>query len=325
MTAEKMRTIRYHEYGEPTDVLRFEQAPVPVPKVGHVVVRVHACGLNPADWALCRGQSARTLPSGIGLEVSGTITTIGEGVTDVTVGDAVFGPANFMDYPSAGASDYAILYHWSRLPDGLSHVDAAALPMVVETATRYLAWAGFKKGQTVLINGAGTMLGFAAVQMALLQGALVIATAGATFSDRLRAMGVLVVGYGDGMVERVRALPSDAPDVLLDTAPVNLQARSANVLLDLVEIAGGDATRVITATDFSGAEKIGVRTGAENVKAEGGFRLRWDALVEYGRLAAEGRFVIPVARTFTLEDWREALDISLAGRAHGKLVLLPFN
>jgi hypothetical protein len=54
--------------------------------------------------------------------------------------------------------------------------------LVVETAARYLAWSGLKTGQTVLINGAGTMVGFAAVQMALLQGARVIATAGATFT-----------------------------------------------------------------------------------------------------------------------------------------------
>jgi hypothetical protein len=92
-----------------------------------------------------------------------------------------------------------------------------------------------------------------------------------------------------------------------------------------VEIAGGDATRVITATDVQGAAKAGVRTGAENIKSEGGFKLRWDALGEYGKLAAEGRFFIPVAQTFVLEDWRKALDISLAGRARGKLVLLPHN
>jgi NADPH:quinone reductase-like Zn-dependent oxidoreductase len=325
MAAENMRTIRYSEYGEPADVLRLEQAPIPAPNAGHVAVRVHACGLNPADWALCRGLSARKLPSGIGLDVSGVVTAVGEGVTDVAVGDAVFGPSAFMDYPTAGAADYAILYHWDRLPDGLSHVDAAALPMVVETAARYLAWAGLKKGQTILINGAGTMVGFAAVQMALLQGGRVIATAGETFADRLRAMGAMVAAHGDGMVERVRALVSEAPDIVLDTAPVNLQARSDGALLDLVEIAGGDATRVITATDVQGAAKAGVRTGAENIKSEGGFKLRWDALGECGKLAAEGRFFIPVAQTFVLEDWRKALDISLAGRARGKLVLLPHN
>jgi NADPH:quinone reductase-like Zn-dependent oxidoreductase len=323
--AETMTTIRYYEYGEPADVLRFEQAPIPTPNAGHVAVRVHACGLNPADWALCRGLSARKLPSGIGLDVSGVVMAVGEGVADVAAGDAVFGPADFMNYPTAGAAEYAILYHWNRVADGLSHVGAAALPMVVETAARYLAWSGFKKDQTILINGAGTMVGFAAVQMALLQGARVIATAGETFADRLRNMGALVAAHGQGMVERVRALVGEAPDVLLDTAPVNLQARSANALLDLVEIAGGDATRVITATDVEGAARAGVRTGAENIKSEGGFKLRWDALGEYGQLAAKGRFFIPVARTFALEDWREALDISLAGRARGKLVLLPRN
>jgi NADPH:quinone reductase-like Zn-dependent oxidoreductase len=80
---------------------------------------------------------------------------------------------------------------------------------------------------------------------------------------------------------------------------------------------------VITAADFEGAAKAGVRTGAENVKADGGFRLRWDVLGHYAELAAAGRFHIPVARTFSLEDWREALEISLAGKARGKLVLLP--
>jgi NADPH:quinone reductase-like Zn-dependent oxidoreductase len=323
MTEETMRTIRFHEYGEPTDVLRFEEAPIPVPKAGHVAVRVIACGLNPADWALCRGFSARTLPCGIGLDVSGVVTAVGEGVTDVAVGDAVFGPADFSNYPTAGAADYAVLYHWERLPDGLSHVDAAALPMVVETAARYLAWAGLERGQTILINGAGTMVGFAAVQMALQQGAQVIATAGETFAERLRAMGALVVAHGDGVVARVRALIDTAPDVVLDAAPVNLQARSSNALLELVEIAGGDASRVITATDVGGAAKAGVRTGAENIKAEGGFTLRWDVLAAYGQLAADGRFSIPVAQTFALVDWRDALDISLAGRARGKLVLLP--
>lgn len=317
------RAIRYHAYGEPADVLKLDTAQAPTPKPGHVAVRVHACGLNPADWALCRGLSARQLPSGIGLDVSGVVTAVGDGVSGVAVGDAVFGPADFMNYPTAGAADDAVLYHWEALPDGLSHVNAAALPMVVETAARYLSWAGLEKDQTILINGAGAMVGFAAVQMALLKGARVIATAGETFADRLRAMGAQVTSHGEGMVERVRALAAEAPDVIVDASPANLRSHLASALPDLVEIAGGDASRVITIADVERAEKIGVRTGRENIQAEGGFKLRWNVLGDYGRLAAEGRFDIPVAQTFALEDWREALDISLAGRARGKLVLLP--
>ena len=323
MTAETMRTIRFHQYGKPADVLRLEAAPIPAPNAGRMAVRVHACGLNPADWAFCRGLSYRKLPCGIGLDVSGVVTAVGDGVSDVAVGDAVFGPSDFMNYPTAGAADYAILYHWERLPEGLSHVDASALPMVVETAARYLAWAGLKGGQTVLINGAGTMVGFAAVQMALRQGARVIATAGETFAAQLRAMGALVVAHGEGMVERVHALISEPPDVLVDVAPANLHPGFASALPDLVKIAGGDAARIITIADSEGAAKTGVQTGAEHIKSEGGFRLRWDVLGEYGRLAAEKRFYVPIARTFALEDWAEALDLSLAGRARGKLVLTP--
>ncbi|WP_347555667.1 NADP-dependent oxidoreductase [Robbsia sp. KACC 23696] len=321
MTAKTMRTIRFHDFGEPADVLRLEHTELPSPGAGCVAVRVHACGLNPADWALCRGMSARALPCGIGLDVSGIVTAVGSGVHDVNVGDAVFGPADFRNYPTAGAADYAILYHWSALPDALSHINAAALPMVVETAARYLAWSGLQAGQTVLINGAGTMVGFAAVQMALKLGARVIASAGETFGPSLRSMGAVVVAHGAGMVERVRALDGYTPDVLVDAAPVNLKAGTPSALPDLIAIADGDVARVITITDFEGAAKTGVRTGAENVEAEGGFKLRWDVLGDYGQLAAKGQFAIPVARTFALEDWREALDISLAGRARGKLVL----
>ncbi|MET0255812.1 MAG: zinc-binding dehydrogenase, partial [Luteibacter sp.] len=249
------------------------------------------------------------------------------GVSDVVVGDPVYGPADYKNHASAGAADYAILYHWERLPEGLSHTDAAALPMAVETAARYLDWSGLQEDQTVLIHGAGTMVGLAAVQMALLRGAQVVATAGETFAHRLRSVGARVVAHGDGMLERVRAMSDDVPDVVIDVvidvSPVNLQTGSASVLPTLVELVGGDAARVITIADFAEAAKLGVRTGAENVEKEGGFRLRWDVLGDYGRLAAEDRFFIPVARTFALDAWRDALDISLAGRARGKLVLLP--
>src|SRR6516225_8270559 len=104
-----MRTLRFHEYGEPAEVLRLETANAPTPGPGHLRVQVHACGLNPADWALCRGLFAGDLPRGIGLDVAGFVDEVGEGVTDIGVGDRAFGSASFSSYPSAGASDYAVL------------------------------------------------------------------------------------------------------------------------------------------------------------------------------------------------------------------------
>ncbi|MBS0360150.1 MAG: zinc-binding dehydrogenase, partial [Proteobacteria bacterium] len=206
-------------------------------------------------------------------------------------------------------------------------VDAAALTMAIETAYRYLAWLDVKAGQTLLVNGGGAVIGFAAVQMGLLRGAKLLAVAGESQAERLRALGATVVPYGEGLVERVRALGGPAPDLIFDAAPVNMApaiAQPGGVLPDLVAIADGDPRRVMTCGDYEGASRTGVRTGlGEAPTGPGGELLRYDVLDKFGTLAAEGRFSIPIARSFALEDWRGALEISLSGRAHGKLMLIP--
>lgn len=307
-----MNALRFHEYGEPADVLRMERVSVPSAGPGRIRVVVHACGLNPADWALCRGLFPGTMPRGIGLDVSGTVDAVGEGVTGVTVGDAVLGSADYAAGHSAGAAEVALLDHWARVPPGLDLVQAAALPLAVETAYRSIRNLGVAADHTLLVHGAGTMVGFAAVQMALLRGARVLATAGDTYAGRLRALGATVTPYGDGMAERVKEAAGGPVDLVLDTAPVG------GALPELLGIADGDPRRVLTIGDFTAAAELGVRTSF----TEDG-PLGWDKLEEYTRLAADGRFTIPVARTFPLEDWRTALDLSLSGHPRGRLVLLP--
>jgi NADPH:quinone reductase-like Zn-dependent oxidoreductase len=218
-----MRTVRFHVYGEPADVLRLDTTAIPSPGPGRIRVHVRACGLHPADWALCRGLFPGDLPRGIGLDVSGVVDAVGDGVSDISVGDPAFGAPDYVGYASAGASDYAILEHWARVPADLDLVETAALPMAIETAFRYLAWLDVTAGETLLVNGAGTVIGLAAVQMALLQGARVIATAGDTHAEWLRSLGATVTAYGEGVVERVRQILSSPPDKIFDAAPMNLR------------------------------------------------------------------------------------------------------
>lgn len=118
---------------------------------------------------------------------------------------------------------------------------------------------GVRSGQIVVVNGAGTTVGSAAVQIALGMGARVIATAASTCADRLRAVGALVTAYGEGMLERVRELAGGMPDLVLDTAPVS------GVLLDLVQITDGDARGVLTISDFESTAALGVRTSSAMV------------------------------------------------------------
>lgn len=309
-----MNAVRFHEYGEAADVLRLEPATVPSPGPGQVRVAVHACGLNPADWALCRGLFPGKLPRGIGLEISGTVDALGEDVTDVAVGAAVLGAADYAGGHSAGAADFAVMNSWARVPEGLDLVQAAALPMAVETAHRSLASLRVTPDRTLLVHGAGTMVGFAAVQIGLILGARVFATAGETYAGRLRALGATVTSYGDGMAERVLAAAGGPVDLVLDTAP------ASGALPGLVRIADGDPRRVLTIVDVAAAAELGVRTSFGEGEER---RLHYDVLGEYAQRAADGKFTIPVARTFPLEDWRTALGISESGHARGKLVLLP--
>lgn len=307
-----MKALYFKTTGKPLDILRLEKVAIPMPGAGQVRVRVQACALNPADWAVCEGFLPVPPPKGIGFDVAGTVDALGEGV-NFNLGDRVFGVPDYIGQPTGGAAEYAILKVFLPIPEGLDITEAAALPMAVETAARSIDLLPLTAGQTLMVNGGGTMTGFAAVQIALLRGAHVIASAGDTFAGRLRKLGAKVTPYGEGMVERVRELAGGAPDFALHTAQVK------GTLPDLVKIVDGDPKRVFSFADRD-EEGIGVRTVW---KEQGPNGLRYDVLGYYAQLAAEGRFSIPIARTFVLEDWREAAEISMSKKAHGKLVLLP--
>lgn len=336
-----MRTLRFHAHGEPAEVLQLEEAPLPSVAANRIRVAVHACGLNPADWALCRGLHTGQLPRGIGLDVSGVVDAIGEGVIDVAIGDRVVGVADFLGGESAGAADFAILDHWAVLPANVDFVAAAALPLAVETAGLHLNAMNVQAGQTVLISGAGTAVGFAAVQIALLRGAHVVATAGETHEGRLRELGVKVTRYGAGLYDRLQALDVGPIDLAFDTAPgvadsklINelLQSRAAKLapkpdaegpLTDVVRAVGGDPQRVVTISDLRSAISLGVRTSLDLVRPDAATpNARAVILREFVGHAGEGKFFVPVARTFPLEAWREALALSQSWQARGKLVLL---
>jgi NADPH:quinone reductase-like Zn-dependent oxidoreductase len=200
---------------------------------------------------------------------------------------------------------------WVPVPAGLDFVQAAALPMAIDTAYLHLSWLGLDPERTILIHGAGSTVGCAAVQIALARGLRVIATAGETYARQLRVLGASVTPYGKGMVERVAALSVGPVDLALHTPPVG------GALPELVQIVGGDPKRMLTIADFDATAELGVRDTFHEDPAA-----RVDGLAEFAQLAAEGRVSVPIAQTFPLEEWRTALKISKSGRARGKLVLL---
>ncbi|NLU68227.1 NADP-dependent oxidoreductase [Streptomyces sp. HNM0574] len=296
-----MKKVSFAEFGGP-DVLRLIDAEEPHPGPGQVRIAVRAAGVNPVDWRIREGQVLGDrpveLPSGVGLDAAGVVDEVGEGVEGVGIGDRVFGEG------ASTYAEFAVLSAWARMPEGLTFEEAAGYPSVVETALRVLRESGVRPGQTLLVSGASGGVGSAVLQIARDRGITVIGTAGPANQDYLRSLGALATTYGEGWVERVRAL--GRADAALDLA-------GSGVIRELAELTG-DARKVISIADLD-APRLGARfSGAAGSVPE--------ALTEAVRLISRGMLHIPVEKTYPLAEAAEAHADSRAGHARGRRALI---
>ena len=298
-----MKAARFSQFGGP-EVLEIVNLPDPHAGPGQIRVAVHAVGVNPTDWKLRKGMMGGKLPQTTGREVAGVVDEVGGDVTDVAVGDRVFG----FSPDGEGAAELALLTDYAPMPSSIVFAEAAALPVAIETATRSLDALGVEAGSALLVNGAAGGVGSAAVQLAVARGVHVIGTASPANHDYLRSLGSEPVVYGPGLVGRVRALAPDGVDAALDVA-------GSGVLPELIELANGPE-HVVTVADFRGAQKYGVKFS----RGDDGRALH--ALTDIGELIEAGRFSLPVVQTFPLAEVAEAHRVSEDGHVRGKLVLL---
>ena len=301
-----MKAIQFSKFGGP-EVLELVEIPDPHPAPGQIRVAVRAVGVNPIDWKLRSGMRGGDLPQMTGGEVAGVVDELGDGVTDVAVGDRVFGFAVGFD----GAAELSLLAEYAPIPPSLDFAGAAGLPVAVETAVRTLDLVGVGAGSTVVINGGAGAVGSSAVQIAVARGARVIGTASPGNHGYLRSLGAEPTTYGEGLAERLRELAPDGIDAAVDAA-------GGGALPALVELAGG-AEHVVTIADYAGAQATGVRFSAG---ADPGVARAVHALKDIGELIEDGRFTLTVAQTFPLDQIAEAHWLSETGHVRGKLVLL---
>jgi len=297
-----MKAVVFTEFGPPS-VLHLADVEPPSPGDGQVLVSIHAVGVNPYDYKVRSGMMGGKLPARTGLEAAGVVTALGKGVDDVAVGDGVFGAGAGL------AAEFGVLTTYAVMPEGLSFVEAAELPVSVETATRTLDLLGVGSGTSLLINGASGAVGSAAVQLAVARGASVIGTASEARQDYVRSLGAVPVPYGDGLAERVRSVAGGGVDAALDTA-------GHDALPDLIELTGS-TNRVVTIADYAGAEALGVRFSSGM-----GDERRAEAIREVGALIASGKYVVPEPRTFPLAAIAEAHELLETGHTGAKLVLV---
>jgi NADPH:quinone reductase-like Zn-dependent oxidoreductase len=209
-----LKAVRIHEFGGP-EVLRYEDVPDPKPRKDQVLVRVKACAMNHLDIWVRKGLPGVNLPHILGSDISGEIAEVGEYITGFTTGQRVLlAPMHFCNRCAkcvAGLQnqcrEFTVLgngvdggnceliavpaVNVIPIPDNLDFNQAASVPLVFLTAWHMLAGrAGIRVGQTVLVLGAGSGVGIAAIQIAKLFHARVITTAGdETKLEKARALG----------------------------------------------------------------------------------------------------------------------------------------
>lgn len=321
----RMTAVRQRAYGT-TGVFELTEMGVPVPGNGEVLVRVHAAGLDRGTWHVMTGEPyVARLALGLrrpkqavpGLDLSGEVVACGPGVTGFAVGDEVFGigQGSYAEYAVARVDKLA------RKPESLSSIQAAAVPVSGLTALQAVLDAGeLQAGRRVLILGASGGVGSFATQIARTTGAHVTAVASAAKLDLVRDLGAdVVLDYKQGDV-----LAGESYDLIVDIGG-NRSLRSLrralakNGTLVIVGAEGGGKVlgigrqlRAVALSPFV-SQTLKMLVSSENAPD----------LERLAGLLGSGQIVPVVERTWPLTEVANAMHHLEAGRARGKLVLVP--
>jgi NADPH:quinone reductase-like Zn-dependent oxidoreductase len=306
-----MRAVTIDRYGGP-EVLEVREAPEPKVGPDSVLVRMSAASINPIDYKIVQGYLDAAFPVlwplVPGWDVSGEVVRVGPAVRDVRPGERVFGYAR-MDHVGTGSwADLVAMPIRSvaAAPRSLDPVAAGCLPLVGLTSWQSLVEVlEVGAGETVLIHAATGGVGHVATQIALARGARVIGTTSPGNAGYLESLGAEAVPYGDGLVERVRAV-----------APAGVDA-----VLDLI---GGQALEESPALLRTPGRLVSIMDAAR-VTALGGTyvfaRPHVGHLAELAALADAGRLVPHLQAVHPLEEVRTAVGEAMTGHVRGKIVL----
>ena len=301
-------------YGGP-EVLRAIDVDPGAPGPGQVLLKVHAAGVNPADWKMYSGAwgtDPARLPIRLGLEASGTILALGPGVSEVDLGEEVIAQ------PITGAYAELVVVPVSALitkPAAMSWEKAAGLMVAGATAAHAIAAVGVGAGDTVLVHGASGGVGAMVVQLAHARGARVIGTAGPSNHDYLTGLNATPVAYGPGLTDRVRAV-SPTISAAIDTS-------GADEALDASAELVGHRSRIATIAGFGRGAQLGVQLLGNGPHADPGTSARLAARQRLVDLWEAGRLDVRIGATYHLADAAKAHTAGIEGRVSGKIILLP--
>lgn len=314
---QHMKVVDVPQPGGP-EALVLTERPVPEPGRGEVLIKVAAAGLNRADVLQRRGfyPSPAGAPSYPGLEVSGTIAALGDGVTEFKVGDpvcALLAGGGYAEYCCVDAGQVL------PIPESLDMIQAAALPEAMFTVwSNVFVFGRLQQGESLLVHGGSSGIGVTAIQLAAVRGHMVFATAGSAdkcrFCESLGARRAIDYKTEDFVTAIAQETAGRGVNVVLDMVGGSYVARNLQVLategrLVMIATQGGakgeiDVTRIMQQRLFVTGSTLRPRS-AEFKRA-----MRDQLLQQVWPLLASGRVRPVVDSVFALAE---------AGKAHARM------
>lgn len=301
--------------------IHVDERPDPVPGRGEVVVRVATAGLNGADMLQLRG--AYPAPPGSpadipGLELAGTVASLGEGVTRFVVGDRVMGILG-----GGGQAELAVVHERQLMPvpSGLELSDAGGFPEAFTTAhDAIVAAAGLRPGERLLVHGAAGGVGTAAIQLAAALGASVVATSRhEAFDQQLEALGAEVVTRPG---EHLGFGPFDVVLELIGGANLgeDVKALATGGRIAIIGVGGGIKAELNLLALMSVRGRIFGSTLRSRPLEEKALAAR-GVEREVLPLVERGRITVPIDRRFPLDEAAAAYEHFQAGGKLGKVLI----
>ncbi len=310
-----MKSAQINRYGGSEVIEINHNTPEPSLSSGKVLVSVKAASVNPADWKIREGSFQQMIqlqfPFTLGMDFSGVIKQVGEGVSlDFKQGDEVYGQAGVINGGSGAFAEMALAKAESiaNKPKRLSHVEAAALPLVGVSAWRALFEnIGLSKGQRILIHGGAGGIGSIAIQLANYLGAFVATTVSANDKVFVQELGAdHVIDY---MSQNFEDLLHDY-DSVFDTVGGETYKRSFKVLKK-----GGIIISMLEQPNSELMNQYNVKAIFQFTQAD---RQRLTKLAEW---VDQNNIRVNTDRTFLLDEADKALDYQKDVHPRGKVVL----
>jgi NADPH:quinone reductase-like Zn-dependent oxidoreductase len=338
-----MKAVVQDGYGSPDEVLSVRDIATPVPKDDEVLVRVRAASMHPDVWHVVAGfpYVLRLMGNGVrkpkkivpGTDLAGQVEAIGKRVTQLKVGDEVFGESAAFGWANGGAfAEYAAVPQpfLALKPATVTFEQAAAVPTAGYIALTNLGAGGNLAGQNVLINGAGGCMGPLALQLAKANGARVTAVDCAAKLPMLRSLGAdHVIDYARENVlqsgERYDFILDVFSNLWFDVCAPSLTP--TGVYQPIGHANYGKATgrmggRIVGSLPlFVG---LLLRT-LLNPKKRRNFKMisKPDAMATFRQLLESGKLTPIIARTFPLGEVAVAMRLMQEGHVPGRLIIVP--